>query len=47
MESLWYLYYFTKDPIYKEWGASIFEAIEKFSKHKNGYAVIKNTNERK
>ena len=40
MESLFYLYRATKDPIYREWGWNIFTAFEKHTKLEEGYAAI-------
>eukprot|EP00742_Colponemidia_sp_Colp-10_P007087 GILJ01007609.1.p1 GENE.GILJ01007609.1~~GILJ01007609.1.p1 ORF type:complete len:807 (-),score=131.86 GILJ01007609.1:274-2694(-) len=40
VESLFYLSYFTGDPIYREWGWEIFEAIEKHCRKSSGYAHV-------
>ena len=42
MESLYYLYKVTGDNIYRQWGWKIFQAFEKYTKVKNGYASIEN-----
>jgi len=40
VESLFYLYRATKDPIYREWGWNIFSAFEKHTRLDEGYAAI-------
>ena len=40
MESLFYMYRATKDPKYRQWGWDIFQAFEKYTKLKEGYASI-------
>uniref|UniRef100_A0A0K2UH06 alpha-1,2-Mannosidase n=1 Tax=Lepeophtheirus salmonis TaxID=72036 RepID=A0A0K2UH06_LEPSM len=42
VESLWYMFYMTKDPIYQDWGWNIFQGIEKYTKYANGYSNIGN-----
>jgi len=42
LESLYYLHYFTRDPIYREWGWDIFEAIKRNCKNDIGYAAFAN-----
>ena len=42
MESLYYLWKATKDPIYRKWGWEIFQAFEKHTKLEEGYASINN-----
>eukprot|EP00096_Caligus_rogercresseyi_P002186 TRINITY_DN1417_c0_g1_i7.p1 TRINITY_DN1417_c0_g1~~TRINITY_DN1417_c0_g1_i7.p1 ORF type:complete len:421 (+),score=118.63 TRINITY_DN1417_c0_g1_i7:214-1476(+) len=42
VESLWYMYYMTKDPIYQDWGWEIFQGIEKYTKYPHGYSNIGN-----
>ena len=37
VESMFILYHLTGDPIYREWGWEIFQAIEKYCKTKYGY----------
>ncbi|KAF6773132.1 hypothetical protein AHF37_07613 [Paragonimus kellicotti] len=41
MESLFFLYYVTRNPIYREWGKKIFQAFEKYAKLPvRGYAGL-------
>jgi mannosidase alpha-like ER degradation enhancer 2 len=40
-ESAYYLYHFTKDPVYLEMGKTMFESIEKNCRTKTAYAAIK------
>ncbi len=43
IESLWYLYYFTGNKTYQEWGWNIFQGIEKYTKlSSGGYTTIGN-----
>ncbi|ETV78471.1 hypothetical protein H257_07994 [Aphanomyces astaci] len=42
VESLMYMYRITNDPIYREWGWTIFEAIEKHAKTTFGYGAVWN-----
>ncbi|RHY42241.1 hypothetical protein DYB30_001333, partial [Aphanomyces astaci] len=42
VESLMYMYRITHDPIYREWGWAIFEAIEKHAKTTFGYGAVWN-----
>ncbi|ETV78472.1 hypothetical protein H257_07995 [Aphanomyces astaci] len=42
IESLMYMYRVTHDPIYREWGWTIFEAIEKHAKTTFGYGAVRN-----
>jgi len=41
IETTYYLWHFTKDPIYYEAGKHLFESIEKYCQLDNGYAEIK------
>lgn len=36
MESLWYLYHFTRNDTYRDWGWQIFQAFEKYAKVEDG-----------
>jgi len=36
VESLWYMYHFTKNKTYQEWGWKIFQAFEKYTKLPDG-----------
>lgn len=41
VESLWYLYHFTHNETYRDWGWQIFQAFEKYTKVKDGgYTTI-------
>jgi len=40
VESLFYMYRLTKDPIYRTWGWNIFQAFEKHTKLAEGYASV-------
>ncbi|KAF0689152.1 Aste57867_19424 [Aphanomyces stellatus] len=42
VESLMYLFRVTNDPIYREWGWTIFEAIEAHAKTTYGYGTVHN-----
>ncbi len=42
VETLFVLYHLTKDPVYREWGWEIFQAIEEHCKTEAGYAAIQN-----
>ncbi len=42
VESFFVLYHLTGDPIYREWGWEVFQAIERFCKTEAGYGKIKN-----
>lgn len=42
IESLWYMYYFTGNKMYQDWGWKIFQGIEKYTKVANGYTTIGN-----
>lgn len=42
IESLWYLYYFTGNKTYQDWGWNIFLGIEKYTKVGGGYTTISN-----
>lgn len=42
VESLYHLYAVTKDPIYREWGWEIFEAIETYCKTEVAYGEFPN-----
>jgi hypothetical protein len=42
VESFFVLYQLTKDPIYREWGWEVFQAIEKYCKTEFGYGSLKN-----
>eukprot|EP00095_Tigriopus_kingsejongensis_P001707 maker-scaffold802_size95064-snap-gene-0.18 protein:Tk01707 transcript:maker-scaffold802_size95064-snap-gene-0.18-mRNA-1 annotation:"endoplasmic reticulum mannosyl-oligosaccharide -alpha-mannosidase" len=42
IEGLFYLYYFTGNKTYQDWGWKIFQGIEKYTKVKNGYTTIGN-----
>ncbi|RLO13323.1 hypothetical protein DYB28_011607, partial [Aphanomyces astaci] len=42
VESLMYMYRVTHDPIYREWGWAMFEAIEKHAKTTFGYGAVRN-----
>jgi mannosyl-oligosaccharide alpha-1,2-mannosidase len=40
VETFYILYHLTKDPVYREWGWEIFQAIEEHCKTEIGYASI-------
>lgn len=40
VESLYYMWYFTRNEKYRKWGREIFDAFERQSKAKYGYAVV-------
>jgi len=42
VETLFILHHLTKDPVYREWGWEIFQAIEEHCKTDAGYAAIQN-----
>lgn len=42
VESLWYLYYFSGNKTYQDWGWKIFQGIEKYCKVSGGYTTISN-----
>ncbi|MGH9794746.1 MAG: glycoside hydrolase family 47 protein [Candidatus Acidiferrales bacterium] len=42
MESAYYLYYFTRDPLYREMGVTFFEALVKHCRTDAGYAALRN-----
>ncbi|RHY61878.1 hypothetical protein DYB38_010987, partial [Aphanomyces astaci] len=42
VESLMYMYRVTHDPIYREWGWAMFEAIEQHAKTTFGYGAVRN-----
>jgi mannosyl-oligosaccharide alpha-1,2-mannosidase len=42
VESLFILNYLTGDPVYREWGWEIFQAIERFCRTDEGYCQISN-----
>jgi len=42
VETFFVLHHLTKDPIYREWGWEIFQAIEEHCKTEAGYAAIRN-----
>ncbi|XP_076057890.1 endoplasmic reticulum mannosyl-oligosaccharide 1,2-alpha-mannosidase-like isoform X2 [Oratosquilla oratoria] len=42
IESLWYMYHFTGNKIYQDWGWEIFQGIEKYCKTEHGYTSIGN-----
>jgi mannosyl-oligosaccharide alpha-1,2-mannosidase len=44
LESLWYLFNYTKDPIYQQWAYQIFKSIQKWTRNENGFAEIENVN---
>lgn len=46
LESIMYLYYYTRDDVYREWAWNIFVNIEKYAKNPNGYAGITNVNKK-
>ena len=41
VETFFILYHFTKDPVYREWGWEIFQAIEEHCKTDAGYAGLR------
>lgn len=41
VESLFVLYQLTGDPVYREWGWEVFQAIEKYCKVNGGYSGIR------
>lgn len=42
IESLWYMYQFSKNSTYQDWGWQIFEGFQKYTKVTNGYTSIGN-----
>ena len=42
VESFFVLYHLTGDPVYREWGWEVFQAIERFCKTEAGYGKVKN-----
>jgi mannosyl-oligosaccharide alpha-1,2-mannosidase len=40
-ETMFILYHLTKDPVYREWGWEVFQAIEEQTKTASAYAAIK------
>jgi len=40
IEAWFYMYRFTGDKQYQEWGWEVFQAIERFAKVENGYASV-------
>jgi len=42
VESLWYLYYFSGNKTYQDWGWQIFQGIETYCKVSGGYTTISN-----
>lgn len=42
IESLWYMYQFTKNTTFQDWGWKIFQGFEKYTKVANGYTSIGN-----
>ncbi|ETW05192.1 hypothetical protein H310_04185 [Aphanomyces invadans] len=42
VESLMYMFRITQDPIYREWGWTIFESLEQHAKTKYGYGAVRN-----
>ena len=43
LESIFYMFRFTGDPMYQQWAWQIFQAFEKYSKLDSGYAGIEVT----
>ena len=41
VETFFILYHLTNDPVYREWGWEIFQAIEEYCKTEAGYAAIR------
>jgi len=44
IETFFILHHLTKDPIYREWGWEVFQAIDEHCKTEAGYAAIGNVN---
>ena len=42
VESFFVLYHLTGDPIYREWGWEVFQAIERYCKTEAGYGKLNN-----
>lgn len=42
VESLFYMWYLTENPKYRDWGWEIFQAFDKYSKTKYGFTSITN-----
>lgn len=40
VESIYYMWYLTEDPKYREWGWKIFEAFQRYSRVENGYCGV-------
>ncbi len=40
IESLYYMYYITNDTMYQEWGWTIFQSFEKYTRQMHGYSSI-------
>lgn len=47
VESLFYMYRFTNDTKYRDWGWEIFQSIEKYCRNDNGYAGIRDVTDEK
>ncbi|RHY31943.1 hypothetical protein DYB32_003010 [Aphanomyces invadans] len=45
VESLMYMFRITQDPIYREWGWTIFESLEQHAKTKYGYGAVRNVHD--
>jgi mannosyl-oligosaccharide alpha-1,2-mannosidase len=45
VETLFYLYRFTNDTKYRDWGWEIFESINKYCRNENGYAGLRDVTE--
>ncbi|ETW05193.1 hypothetical protein H310_04186 [Aphanomyces invadans] len=45
VESLMYLFRITQDPIYREWGWTIFESLEQHAKTTYGYGAVRNVHD--
>ena len=41
VESFFILYQLTRDPVYREWGWEVFQAIEKYCKTQYGYGQLR------
>merc|ERR1711865_726627 len=41
LEAMYYMHYYTGDPKYREWAHEIFQAFERNSKVKYGYAAVR------
>lgn len=40
IESLYYMYHLTNDTTYQQWGWTIFQSFEKYTRQTNGYSTI-------